>query len=105
MLTRLRRPSIVKQLGLTLLLVVFQIYLGHSALSGQYGVEGRWRMQGEISDLKVESARIQAEIDSYKHRIALFDSKKLDPDILTERARALLSMSHKDDRIVLMPKG
>jgi len=103
MLTRLKRPSLFKQLSLTVVLVGFQAYLGYSAISGQYGVEGRWRMQGEISDLKVESARLQAEIDSYKHRIALFDVKKLDPDILTERARALLSMAHTKDRIVLFP--
>lgn len=105
MLTRLKRPSLFKQLSVTVLLIGFQVYLGYSAISGQYGVEGRWRMQGEISVLKVESARLQAEIDAYKHRISLFDVKKLDPDILTERARELLSMAHKNDRIVLFPSA
>jgi hypothetical protein len=34
--------------------------------------------------------------------VQLFNSDKLDPDILTERARALLSMSQADDLIVMV---
>lgn len=105
MLTRLKRPSILKQLSVTLVLLGFQVYLGYSAVSGQYGIEGRNLMTGEIAVLKADNVRLQAEIDAYNHRIALFDSDRLDPDILTERARALLSMIHKDDRIVILPKN
>lgn len=101
--TRLKRPSIVKQLSVTLLLAGFQAYLGYNAISGQYGMEGRRQLMEDIADLKAESARLQAEIDSYNHRISLFDPERLDPDILTERALSLLSMAHKDDRIVIVP--
>lgn len=99
--TRLRRPSIVKQLGITALLVGFQAYLGYSAISGQYGIVSRQVMLEDMATLKAEKARLQAEIDEYRSRTALFDPAKLDPDILSERAMELLSMVHENDRIVV----
>lgn len=105
MLTRLKRPSILKQLGITVLLVAFQGYMVYSAISGQYGIDSRKQMLGEIVDLEAQSARLQTEIDAYHHRMDLFDPRKLDPDILTERAQALLAMIGKDDRIVELPKS
>jgi len=102
--TRLTKPSIVKKLGVTAVLVCFQIYLGYSVVSGQYGVLSKDQIKMDIGDLQEQSAKLQAEIDAYSLKIALFDPKKLDPDILTEKARELLSMAHRDDRIVILPK-
>ncbi len=59
-------------------------------------------MEADIVDLKVKSAALQAEIDAYRHKVDLFDPKKLDPDILTERARALLSMAQIGDVVVMV---
>ena len=102
MTTRLRRPSVWRQLLITAALVAFQGYLGWSALSGNFGIEGRKAMMAEIGDLKVQSGALTAEIDSYRHRISLFDSRSLDPDILTEKARALLSMAAVGDMVVMV---
>ncbi len=63
---------------------------------------GGFEKAGEIEDLKAKSARLQAEIDAYRHRVDLFNPKKLDPDILTERARALLDMSAPGDIVVMV---
>lgn len=101
MTTRLRRPSIWRQLLVTAALVAFQGYLGLSALEGNFGTESHKLIQADIVDLKVKSAALQAEIDSYRHRVNLFDPKALDPDILTERARALLAMAQVGDVVVM----
>lgn len=101
--TRLKRPSILKQLAVTIVLVGFQVYLGYSVISGQYGLESRKELRTDIAELRVDRAKLQAEIDAYKHRIALFNPDRMDPDILTELARTLLPMAHKDDRIVIFP--
>jgi cell division protein FtsB len=101
MSTRLRRPSIWRQLLLTAALVAFQGYLGWSVIGGNFGIESQSRMKEDIVDLRVQSAALQAEIDSYRHKVDLFDPKKLDPDILTERARALLSMAQVGDMVVM----
>lgn len=102
MTTRLRRPSIWRQLLITVALLAFQGYLGWSAIGGNFGVESQKIMKADIVDLKVTSAALQAEIDSYRHKVDLFDPKALDPDLLTERARALLSMAQVGDMVVMV---
>jgi cell division protein FtsB len=86
---------------ITAALLAFQGYLGWSAIGGNFGIESHKLMKVDIAELKVQSAALQAEIDTYRHRVDLFDPKALDPDILTERARALLSMAQADDMVVM----
>jgi cell division protein FtsB len=105
MSTRLRRPSLWRGLFVTAALLAFQGYLGWSALVGNFGIEGRKAMQADIDKLKVTSGGLSAEIDSYRHKISLFDSKSLDPDILTEKARAMLSMAQVGDMVVMIDPG
>lgn len=102
MSTRLRRPSLWRQLIVTACLLAFQGYLGWSAVSGNFGIEGRKGLMADISDLKVQSGALSAEIDLYRHKISLFDPKSLDPDVLTEKARALLSMAQVGDMVVMV---
>ncbi|MEO6015383.1 MAG: septum formation initiator family protein [Devosia sp.] len=102
MSTRLRRPSIWRQLLVTAALLAFQGYLGWSAIGGNFGTESQKLMKADIVDLKVQSGALQAEIDAYRHKVNLFNPKKLDPDILTERARALLSMAQIGDMVVMV---
>jgi cell division protein FtsB len=99
--TRLKKPSVIKQLGITALLLVFQGYLGFSAIGGQFGIESHKQIKLDIAELTAKSSALQAEIDAYRQRVALFDPARLDPDILTERARALLNMAQAGDIIVM----
>jgi Septum formation initiator len=104
--TRLKRPPFWRHLAVTAALFGFLGYLGYSALNGQFGIESREDILADIAALKARSGALQAQIDSYRHRATLFDARKLDPDILDERARALLSMAHADDIIVMIdPQG
>jgi cell division protein FtsB len=102
MSTRLKRPSFWRHLALTLVLIAFQGYLAYNVVSGQFGIENQKVMAGDIDELKARSGALAADIDATSHRVALFNSTKLDPDILTERARALLSMSQVDDVIIMV---
>lgn len=100
--TRLKRPSFWRPLALTVTLLAFQGYLGYSALSGQFGIESREQIMGDIQVLRDKSSALQAEIDSYRHRVSLMAPRRLDPDLVTERARALLNMAHADDILVMV---
>ena len=100
--TRLKRPAFWRPLALTVTLLGFQGYLGFSAISGQFGIENRADILADIEILQDRSAALQAEIDAYRHRVSLMNPRHLDPDIITERARALLNMAHADDILVMV---
>ncbi|MCP8882224.1 septum formation initiator family protein [Devosia sp. XJ19-1] len=100
--TRLKRPPFWRPLALTVTLLGFQGYLGYSAISGQFGIESREEILSDIEILQDRSAALQAEIDAYRHRVSLLNPRHLDPDIVTERARALLNMAHADDILVMV---
>ncbi|WP_029039946.1 FtsB family cell division protein [Cucumibacter marinus] len=98
--TRLKRPSITKKLAITGVLIAAQIYLAYNALGGNYGITSQLAMQDKQVELHATIAEIDADIESYRNRIALFDPNRLDPDILTQRARELVGMTHKDDLLI-----
>lgn len=100
--TRLKRPPFWRHLLVAGALVGFQAYLGFNVVSGQYGIESQKRMHAEIQKLAATSAALQAQIDGYRHRVALFDPQRLDPDIVSERARALLSMANPADIVIMV---
>ena len=102
MTTRLRRPSLWRGLLITAALLAFQGYLGWSAIGGNFGIESQKLMRADIVDLKAQSGALSAEIQAYRHKVALFDARQLDPDILTEKARALLSMAEIGDMVVMV---
>lgn len=100
--TRLKKPSILRQLAVTVALSGFLAYLGTNAVGGQYGFIGQDEMRRDVAELEARKATLGAEIDALQHRMSLIDPSALDPDLLTERAHALLSMAKPDD-IVLLP--
>lgn len=100
--TRLKRPPFWRPLALTVTLLAFQGYLGYSAISGQFGIESREGILADIEILQDRSSALQAEIDAFEHRVALMNPRHLDPDLITERARALLNMAHSDDILVMV---
>lgn len=102
MSTRLRRPAFWRHIAVAMGLVAFQGYLGYSYFTGQFGIESQDMLEAQINELNANSSALQAEIDSYVHRIELFQARKLDPDLVSERARALLAMSEPDDIVVMV---
>jgi len=102
MSTRLKRPPFWRPLALTVALLGFQGYLAYSALGGNFGIENREQILADIDVLRARSSALQAEIDAFRHRSTLMDARRLDPDIVTERARALLNMANADDIIVMV---
>lgn len=106
MSTRLKRPPVWRHLFVTGLLIAFQAYLGYSVMSGQFGIDSREVLDRQIDDLSATASAQQAEIDSFRHRIDLFQTTRMDPDLVSERARALLSMSAPGDVVVMVdPKS
>ncbi|NOZ32306.1 MAG: hypothetical protein GXP01_04350 [Alphaproteobacteria bacterium] len=103
--TRQKRPSIFNALALTSVLLALLAYLGFNALAGRYGIENQRTMQARLVELQVKDKSLDVEIDRFQRRIALFDPARLDPDILTERARSLLGMAKPGQVIVQLSNG
>jgi len=99
--TRVKRPSILVKLSITAGLLAFQGYLGYHVVTGTFGIESQREMLVQKRVLEARQAALEIEIDSFEHRIALLDPQRLDPDLLTERARALLGLVHPDDILIV----
>lgn len=103
--TRLKKPSLWRSLAVAGALVAFQGYLGYNALRGQFGIENHGEMLREIERLEARSAALAAEVGAYRHRVDLFNTLRLDPDLVTERARALLGMAQPGDVVFLVDRA
>lgn len=71
-------------------------------INGHFGIESQKQMLMDIELLEAQEANLQASLNYYRHRISLFDPARLDPDIVSEKARQMLSMAHPDDVVVVL---
>lgn len=78
-------------------------YFGYHLLVGDNGLESQARLQGQVNALKGELKGLQAVRQRLDRDVALMRADKLDPDMLDERARAILNFSHPNE-IVIMDK-
>ena len=101
MIVHRRRRTILTALGLYTFAALFIGYFGVNAFTGAHGLRAQadldkqlTRMEGELVDLKAERA-------VWERRVALLRSDRLDPDMLDERARALIGYADPRDVILL----
>ncbi len=98
--TRLKKPSLINKLLIAALLLGFQGYLAHHALNGQYGVESQKELVQRKAELIAKSQILDTQIEKAKNRNSLLVADRLDPDMLSERARGLLGWSNPDDVLI-----
>ncbi|HKM87756.1 MAG TPA: septum formation initiator family protein [Xanthobacteraceae bacterium] len=97
MVTRKHLRSIVTALGLYVIAALLIGYFGVNAFSGNHGLKAKQDIDQQIASLSTELARLQIERAQWQRGIALLRSSGLDPDMLDERARALLDYAHPND--------
>jgi cell division protein FtsB len=102
MVTRKRLRSILTALGLYAVAAMLIGYFGVNAFSGDHGLKAKQDIDRQIASLSTELARLQVERGQWQRRIALLKSDKLDPDMLDERARALLDYTHPNDLTLMI---
>jgi cell division protein FtsB len=76
-------------------------YFAYHLQTGDHGLEARAVLEkrkavlaGELAGLKEVKTRLERDV-------ALLRPESLDPDMLDERARAILNLAHPDDLIML----
>ena len=103
MVTRPRLRFILTGFALYAMAGLLIGYFGINAYSGQHGLWARHALDQRMAELTRELADAKAERERWEQRVALLKSDRLDPDMLDERARALLNYVDPRD-VVILPK-
>ena len=88
---------------ITLTCFGFLGYFAYHLFVGNHGLEARARLLNEVKLLDAELNSLEAVRGRFDRDVALMRADELDPDMLDERARAILNFSHPND-IVIMNK-
>jgi|SRR5579871_6520507 cell division protein FtsB len=102
MVTRKRLRSILTAFGLYLMAAFLIGYFGVNAFSGNHGLKAKQDIDRQIAALSAELAQLRIESAQWQRRVALLNASKLDPDMLDERARALLDYAHPNDLMLML---
>ena len=97
MVTRKRLRSILTALGLYVLAALLIGYFGVNAYSGNRGLKAKEDIDRQSATLTAELDRLKLEHAQWERRVALLKSDNIDPDMLDERARALLDYVDPND--------
>jgi cell division protein FtsB len=103
MVLRRRLRSVLTALGLYTVVALLIGYFGVNAYTGNHGLKARQNLDLDIAELTVELKELKAERATWEQRVSLLKSDDIDPDMLDERARALLDYVDPHD-LVLMEK-
>ena len=94
--------SILSTLCLYVMAALLIGYFGINAYTGDHGLRAKKDLDREIAALSLELKHTKAEHDQWQRRVSLLRSDSLDPDMVEERARALLGYVDPRDVVVLM---
>jgi cell division protein FtsB len=97
MVTRPRLRNFFTALVLYAIAALIIGYFEINAYTGNRGLLARQNLDQQIAQLNAELATLKAERANWERRISLLKSDRLDPDLLDERARALLHYAHPND--------
>ncbi|MGD9868512.1 MAG: septum formation initiator family protein [Hyphomicrobiales bacterium] len=80
-------------------------YFAYHLIVGERGLGARDRIEKRITMLEGELNGLKAVRGQLERDVALLRAEKLDPDMLDERARAILNFAHPNDLVIMDPKS
>ena len=102
MVSRRRARGILTTLGLYVLAAAMVGYFWFHAHTGQRGLHAKHEIDQQMAELTAELERHKLERGQWERRVALLRSASIDPDLLDERARTALNLSHPNDLILMI---
>ena len=104
MVTRKRLRVISNALALYALTALLIGYFGVNAYSGDRGLKAKEDIDRQITQLSAELDHLKLDRAQWERRVALLRADRLDPDMLDERARALLDYADPNDLTLVLGK-
>jgi cell division protein FtsB len=95
MVSRPRVRSFLTALCLYLMATLMIGYFGINAFTGNHGLRAQKGLEQQIAELSAELGKVKAERAQWERRVTLLKNDQIDPDMLDERARALLDYADK----------
>ena len=92
-------------MALYTLAALFIGYFAVNAFTGDHGLRAQQDLDQQMASMKTDLARVKAERSVWERRVSLLRSDRIDPDMLEERARALLDdVDPRDVTLLLNPR-
>lgn len=76
-------------------------YFGYHLQNGDHGLKARANLERHKDVLEGELAGLREVKHRIERDVALLRPESLDPDMLDERARAILNLAHPDDLVLM----
>src|SRR6185312_5559614 len=103
MVSHRRRHAILTALALYLFAGLFIGYFAVNAFTGNHGLRAQQNLDQQLSVMQGELRQHKDERALWQHRVALLRPDRIDPDMLDERARALIGYADPHDLTLLLP--
>jgi cell division protein FtsB len=103
MVIRSRLRAVLTALGLYTGAALLIGYFGINAYTGAHGLKAKQDLVVQMRELSDELSGLQRERALWTHRVSLLRADKLDPDMLDERARAMLDYADPNDLVMMVP--
>jgi cell division protein FtsB len=104
MVTRRRLRSFLNALALYTITALLIGYFGVNAYTGEHGLIAKRDLDQDIAQLTRELEAVKAERAVWQRRVSLLKSDNIDPDLLDERARALLDDADPRDLTLMLKR-
>jgi cell division protein FtsB len=104
MVTRQRLRKVLTALGLYVGAALLIGYFGVNAYTGNHGIRARQGLDLQMAQLETERDTLKNERQRWERRVALLRAQSIDPDMLDERARALLNYVDPHDLTLMLPR-
>jgi cell division protein FtsB len=105
MVSHRRRRTILTALALYCFAALFIGYFAMNAFSGDHGLRAQQDLDQQMASMRDQLVQLKAERAVWERRVSLLRSDRIDPDMLDERARALIGYADpRDLELLLHPR-